>query len=144
MAIGTEKGRLKLTLTISVQADIFNCMTWEVEYTDEFFTWWGDLTEAEQGSVRSDVKLLMDRGPQLPRPTVDSVKGSRHSNMKELRTQSGGKPLRTFFAFDPRRSAILLIGGDKTGDKRFYARMIPLADALYDEHLNELKKEGLT
>jgi len=63
--------------------------------------------------------------------------------MKELRTQSVGKPLRTFFAFDPRRSAILLIGGDKTGNKRFYDRMIPIADALYDEHLDELKREGL-
>ena len=63
--------------------------------------------------------------------------------MKELRTQSGGNPLRTFFAFDPRRSAILLIGGGKTGNNRFYDRMIPLAANLYDEHLQELKQEGL-
>jgi hypothetical protein len=63
--------------------------------------------------------------------------------MKELRTQSGGEPLRTFFAFDPRRVAILLIGGCKTGDDRFYDRMIPVADDLYDVHLDELKKEGL-
>jgi hypothetical protein len=61
--------------------------------------------------------------------------------MKELRTQSKGAPLRSFFAFDPKRSAILLIGGDKTGDDRFYDRMIPLADALLDRHLQELKKE---
>jgi hypothetical protein len=63
--------------------------------------------------------------------------------MKELRTQHAGWPLRTFFAFDPRRTAILLIGGDKTGDDRFYKKMIPLADRLYDEYLNELKEEGL-
>lgn len=63
--------------------------------------------------------------------------------MKELRTQSQGRPLRTFYAFDPRRCAILLIGGDKTGDNRFYEKMIPLADRLYDEYLKELKKEGL-
>ena len=63
--------------------------------------------------------------------------------MKELRTQSGGKPLRTFFAFDPRRSAILLIGGDKTGDKRYYDRMVPIADDLYDQYLKEIEKEGL-
>jgi hypothetical protein len=63
--------------------------------------------------------------------------------MKELRTQHQGRPLRTFFAFDPRRCAILLIGGDKSGDKRFYERMIPLADRLYDEHLEALRKEGL-
>jgi hypothetical protein len=63
--------------------------------------------------------------------------------LKELRTQSSGKPLRTFFIFDPRRSAILLIGGDKTGDARFYDRMIPIADQLYETYLAELRKEGL-
>ena len=118
-------------------------MSWNVEFTDDFSDWWNRLTEAEQKAVRSDVKLLMDLGPQLGRPTVDSVKGSRHSNLKELRTQAQGNPLRTFFAFDPRRSAILLIGGNKTGDKRFYDRMIPLADDLYDVYLEEVKKEGL-
>lgn len=60
---------------------------------------------------------------------------------EELRVQSGGKPLRVFYAFDPRRMAILLIGGDKTGDRRFYEQMIPIADALYDQHLAELEKE---
>jgi len=74
---------------------------------------------------------------------VDTINGSRHTNMKELRTQHRGRPYRTFFAFDPRRAAILLIGGDKTGDKRFYDRLIPIADDLYDEYLEELKKEGL-
>ena len=63
--------------------------------------------------------------------------------MKELRTQSKGRPIRTFYAFDPRRLAILLIGGDKTGDDRFYDCMIPLADRLYDEHLEELREDGL-
>lgn len=63
--------------------------------------------------------------------------------MRELRIQSGGKPLRVFYAFDPRRSAILLIGGDKTGDDRFYERMIPVADDLYDVYVQELKEEGL-
>jgi len=61
--------------------------------------------------------------------------------MKELRTQSGGDPIRTFFVFDPRRTAIPLIGGNKVGDNRFYDRMIPIADQLYDTHLEELKKE---
>jgi hypothetical protein len=62
--------------------------------------------------------------------------------MKELRTQAHGRPLRTFYAFDPRRKAILLIGGDKTGDKRFYDRMIPLADTLLDKHLQQLQNNG--
>ena len=63
--------------------------------------------------------------------------------MPELRVQSGGRPLRVFYAFDPRRTSILLIGGDKTGNDRFYEEYVPVADALYDEHLEELRKEGL-
>ena len=63
--------------------------------------------------------------------------------MCELRTQAGGNPLRVFYAFAPRRAAILLIGGDKTGDDRFYERYVPVADDLYDEHLEELRREGL-
>ena len=87
--------------------------------------------------------MLERLGPQLRRPYADTIDGSRHSGMKELRTQAAGRPLRTFFAFDPRRSAILLIGGDKTGDDRFYERMILLADRLYDSYLDELEQEGL-
>ena len=118
-------------------------MSWEVEYTDQFAEWWETLSMAEQASLEASVRLLERDGPLLSRPFADSVKGSRHSNMKELRTQCQGRPLRTFFAFDPRRSAILLIGGDKTGDARFYERMVPLADRLYDEYLKELREEGL-
>jgi len=74
---------------------------------------------------------------------VSLIAGSKHSHMRELRVQSGGHPIRVFYAFDPRRSAILLIGGDKTGNDRFYRDSIPIADKLYDEHLEELRKEGL-
>ena len=81
-------------------------------------------------------------GPLLPSPTPLASRESRHRQMRELRVQSGGKPLRVFYAFDPRRTAILLIGGDKTGDNRFYRRFIPVADRLYDEHLQGLRKEG--
>lgn len=63
--------------------------------------------------------------------------------MRELRVQSGGRPIRIFYAFDPRRQAILLIGGDKTGDNRFYERMVPIADDLYDVYLDEIRGEGL-
>ena len=118
-------------------------MAWEVEYTDEFELWWKSLTDDEQADVNASVELVELHGPQLGRPHVDTIKGSRHAHIKELRTQSGGKPLRTFFAFDPRRSAILLIGGDKTGDKRFYDRIVPIADNLYDQYLKEIEKEGL-
>ena len=118
-------------------------MAWTVEYTDEFLAWWGTLDEDEQESMRASVGLLEECGPQLGRPHADTVEGSKHTNLKELRTQHDGRPYRTFFAFDPRRTAILLIGGDKTGDKQFYKRMIPEADRLFDEHLDELRKEGL-
>ena len=111
--------------------------------TDEFFGWWTSLDESQQDALQVSIELLEAGGPSLARPHADTVEGSRHANMKELRTQCGGKPLRTFFAFDPRRSAILLVGGDKTGDNRFYETMIPLADSLYDAYLNELGKEGL-
>jgi hypothetical protein len=116
---------------------------WKIEYTDEFGRWWETLSEDEQTSMDASVRLLEQFGPHLVRPYSDTIKGSKHSNMKELRTQCKGRPTRTFYAFDPRRMAILLIGGDKTGDDRFYDRMIPLADRLYNKHLEELRKEGL-
>jgi hypothetical protein len=116
-------------------------VAWPVEYTDEFGLWWDSLTEAEHVSLDAHVRKLEERGPNLPFPYSSGINGSRHTHMRELRVQSGGKPLRVFYAFDPRRMAILLIGGDKTGDKRFYDWMVPRADDLYDEHLAELQRE---
>ena len=116
-------------------------MVWEVEYTDEFGEWWHDLDESEQEDVAMVVGLLEARGPSLPFPYSSGVEGSRHSHMRELRAQHEGRPYRVFYAFDPRRMAILLIGGDKTGDDRFYERNVPVADRLYDEHLDGLRDE---
>lgn len=118
-------------------------MAWDVEVTDEFAAWWGLLTETEQEDVAAVERQLEKRGPGLPFPYSSKINGSKHSHMRELRIQSGGCPLRVFYAFDPRRTAILLIGGDKTGNNRFYEEYIPRADTLYDEHLQELKAEGL-
>jgi hypothetical protein len=116
-------------------------MVWDVEYTDQFAEWWAGLEEHEQDAIDASVEVLEERGPALGRPLVDSVHTSRHPNMKELRPPTGN--IRILFAFDPRRSAILLIGGDKTNQwNAWYERMIPIADRLYDEHLSELKKEG--
>jgi hypothetical protein len=85
---------------------------------------------------------LEERGPALGRPYADTLARSRHANMKELRPPEGN--IRILFAFDPRRSAILLLGGDKTNTwSAWYERMIPLADRLYDEHLESLRREGL-
>ncbi len=116
---------------------------WEVEFTDDFGTWWNTLTVAEQADIRAEVNLLRRFGPSLGRPHVDSLASSKHANMKELRIQHHGRPYRVLFAFDPRRMAILLIGGDKTGKRRWYREFVPLADRLYDEHLETLRKEGL-
>ena len=119
-------------------------MATEVEYTDEFGAWWRTLTKAEQEDVSAYAALLEERGPPLGHPWSSGLRGSRHSHLRELRVQSGGRPIRVFYAFDPRRAAILLIAGDKTGDDRFYARLIPIADRLYDEHIETLRREGLT
>lgn len=114
---------------------------WEVEYTDTFEVWWDELTEDEQERIAAAVELLEENGPALGRPLVDTLEASRHPNMKELRPR--GAHLRVLFAFDPRRSAILLIGGDKSGQwSKWYARAIPVADELYDGHLQTLRKEG--
>lgn len=117
-------------------------MTWSVEFTDEFGLWWETVDEAAQDDLHAMVVLLEERGPNLPFPFSSGVVGSRHGHMRELRVQSAGRPIRVFYAFDPRRCAILLIGGDKRGDNRFYERMLALADDLYDVHLAELKQEG--
>ena len=117
-------------------------MKWEIEYTDEFGAWWDALTDAEQESVRASVTLLGDFGPSLRFPHCSGINGSRHDHMRELRTQHAGRPYRVLYAFDPRRCAILLIGGDKTGNDRWYEANVPIADRLYDEHLEALRKEG--
>ena len=114
---------------------------WLVEYTDEFGAWWDTLGEDERIRITASVGLLERRGPNLPFPHSSSVTGSRHGHMRELRVQVKGRPLRVFYAFDPRRSAILLVGDDKTGQGDFYVRLIPVADRLYDEHLAELAAE---
>ena len=118
-------------------------MKWLVEYTDEFEKWWSKLSEDEQVSIDASVRLLEARGPDLGFPHSSSINGSKHGHMRELRTQHDGRPYRTLYAFDPLRAAILLIGGDKTGSNRRYEVHVPIADRLYDEHMLQLKKEGL-
>jgi len=119
-------------------------MTWNVEYTDEFGAWWDTLKQDEQEALAASVRLLEERGPALGFPHSSGVNGTKHNHMRELRTQYAGRPLRTLYAFDPRRSAILLIGGDKTGNDRWYEEFVPVADRLYDDHIEQLRKEGLT
>ena len=118
-------------------------MSWQVEYTDQFEEWWDTLSEGQQEELAATVELLMEYGPTLPYPYSSGITTSRHSHMRELRTRSGGEPLRTFYAFDPRRVSILLIGGTKTGNDRFYEEYVPIADRLYDDHLSDLRQEGI-
>lgn len=117
-------------------------MEWDVEVTDVFEDWWNELTVSEQEDVNAKVVLLQKFGPALRRPHSGAIASSRHSNMKELIIQHSGRPYRVLYAFDPRRSAILLIGGDKTGKDRWYETFVPVADKLYEQHLAALKRRG--
>ncbi len=116
---------------------------WEVVATPEWAQWWSSLTAPQQDEVASAVGLLRRRGPTLPFPYSSGIRGSRLGHLRELRVQAKGVPLRTLYAFDPRRVAVLLVGGDKSGGRRWYARSIAQAERLYGEHLARLRQEGL-
>lgn len=103
---------------------------------------WAALSQDEQESLAASIGLLEERGPILGFPHCSGINNSKHAHMRELGTQHDGRPFRTLCAFDPRRSAILLLGGDKTGDDRWYEKNVPQADRLDDEHLEQLRKEG--
>lgn len=118
-------------------------VSWGIEFTDEFGSWWEVLTEDEQDAVDRVVRLLEERGPLLRFPYSSGIERSKHPEMRELRIQHRGDPYRVLYAFDPRRMAILLLGGNKTGDDRWYETQVPKADKLFDDHLLTLKKEGL-
>jgi hypothetical protein len=116
---------------------------WDVEIGDEFEPEFDALPEDVQDEILAHARLLQEYGPQLGRPRVDTLNGSRHANMKELRFHAADGVWRVAFAFDPRRHAILLVAGDKSGgsEKRFYDELIRKADKRFDAHLASLKKE---
>jgi hypothetical protein len=116
-------------------------VSWDVEYTKEFETWWNALSADEQVEIAAKVELLEERGPALARPHADVIVSSRHANMKELRGKVNERQLRVLFAFDPRRAALLLIGGDKTGKPKWYEEFVPIADDLFDRRLEALGQE---
>lgn len=119
-------------------------MAWVVEIGDEFEPEFDALHEDVQTEVLAMSRLLQQFGPQLGRPRVDTLKGSRHANMKELRFSAAGGEWRVAFAFDTKRKAILLAAGDKSGvsEKRFYRELIRKADGRFEAHLARLKAEG--
>ena len=116
-------------------------MMWTVLLHDAFDAELNDLPEAVQDEVLAHMGLQF--GPALGRPRVDTLKGSRHANMKELRFDAADGVWRVAFAFDPKRRAILLVGGDKSGgsEKRFYRQLIKKADARFDEHVVRVENE---
>jgi hypothetical protein len=116
-------------------------VAWEVEFTDDFEQWWNTLSQDEQVEISAKVELLEEHGPILPRPHSDVIVISKHANMKELRGQVNQRELRVLYAFDRKRAAILLLGGDKTGDPNWYDKMVPIADTLFDEHQQQVCQE---
>lgn len=117
-------------------------MVWEVSLTDQAQSFIDGLDQDDKRAVVAVIRLLREQGPQLGRPYADVLSTSRHSNMKELRAHRNGQEFRMLFAFDTRRNAILLTGGDKLahpgGPDAFYRRFIPEADDLFDEHLRNI------
>jgi hypothetical protein len=118
-------------------------MAWKIEFTDEFGEWWDGLLMEEQESVRVKVEILAEAGPALTRPHADTIHGSRIQNLRELRIQHEGRPYRVLYVFDPRRTGILLIGGDKTGKPRWYEEFVPKAENIYEQHLSEIGMDDL-
>ena len=114
-------------------------MEWDVQFDEDFAAWLLDLEADLRNAIVAHANLLREHGPQLGRPFVDTLEGSDFPNMKELRVQFQGDPWRILFAFDPNRAAILLVGGCKRGDKRWYRKHLPIADARFRRHLERLE-----
>lgn len=116
-------------------------MRWTVVFHDAFETELDELAEEVQDELLAQAKVIEEFGPQAGRPRVDTLNGSKHANMKELRFDADDGVWRVAFAFDPSRQAILLVAGDKSGggEKRFYERLIKRADERFDEHLESLE-----
>lgn len=108
---------------------------WDIEQSDEFETWFLALPDHAKEKIIMGVEILRNIGPGLGRPWVDTVKGSKLRNLKELRINVKQNVFRILFVFDTKRVGILLVGGDKRGQKRFYERIIPLAESIYDSYL---------
>jgi hypothetical protein len=119
-------------------------VSWEIEGTDQFVAWYRILDDDEIDSIDAVVEMLGEEGPNLGRPHADTLEASSLPNLKELRPPGAGKFLRILFVFDPRRQAILLLGGNKEGNwTKWYKTSIPAAEQLYEQYISELEAEGL-
>lgn len=126
-----------------IYVSYFMHMEWIVEFYDKFEKEFDVLHEDVRDELLAHALLLERFGPQLGRPSVDTLKGSKHANMKELRFKADNGVWRVAFAFDPRRHAILLVAGDKSGgsETRFYKELIRKADDRFSEHLSNLRRK---
>ena len=129
---------MKIPLTEYRLRGIIDAWLGEIEVSDEFKGWYESLSDDECVGVHKVVEALAQLGPALGRPQVDTLKGSRFPNMKELRIQHRGRPYRILFTFDPRRCAYLILGGDKSGEIQWYEDAIRRADLIYAKHLEEI------
>lgn len=112
---------------------------WQIDRSKEIIEWILTVDDDAKEAILKNLMILKKEGPALGRPYVDTLKASKHKNLKELRVQCKKQVIRILFIFDPERKALLLVGGDKRGDKNFYKKMIPKADAIYDRYLKEEK-----
>ena len=117
-------------------------MKWNIMFDPEFRIWFYQQEKGLQDEAFAVLCILEEFGPKLGRPRVDTLEGSDFQNMKELRIQYKGEPWRILFAFDPKRQAILLVGGNKTGNNRWYKENIPIADKRYKKYLETLKEKN--
>ncbi|MBX9723620.1 MAG: type II toxin-antitoxin system RelE/ParE family toxin [Candidatus Obscuribacterales bacterium] len=116
-------------------------MTWTLIYLDHYENWLNEQEEELQDEAFAQLEVLKKFGPTLGRPRVDTLKSSKLANLKELRFFFKGAPIRILFAFDPKKQGVIMLGGDKTGDNRWYQRNIPIAEKLYAAHLEKQRKE---
>lgn len=117
-------------------------MKWVVLFQTDFEQWFFEQEEAIQDTILAHLTVLKELGPALGRPSVDTLKNTKLPNLKELRIQHNGSPWRILFAFDPKRQAILLVGGNKQSDNRWYKKAIALAEKRYNKYLEELEEEN--
>jgi hypothetical protein len=130
---------LKLSVDNIPSMEYYWVMVWSIDFDEDFSIWFEAQDPDVQEEILASLKMLAELGPALRRPRVGNIEGSKYPQMKELVVQYKGDPWRILFAFDPERHAILLVGGDKTGNSRWYKIHIPIADARFDKHLLELK-----
>jgi hypothetical protein len=130
------------SLTIIFNTMYITWVVWDIEGSEEFGEWFAGLTRSEKISVAGKIDLLEEKGPALGRQHADTLRGSKLPNLKELIIQHAGDAFRVIFAFDPRRTAILLVGGRKSGNK-WYKTSIPGAERIYERYIEEIRKEGL-